>query len=157
MRRALYVPTAFHSQACAYNRYLEASWTHDSEGRMVSVTYPNGGKTYTYSFDALGRPIKLTDNSAVDWAKDVLYNAAGLMTQIKYTTDGTGGSYYTETRQFNALNQLTRLTAPGVIDHEYRFSATQNNGRITQRKDWISGEEITYQYECAGRPAWSRG
>jgi RHS repeat-associated protein len=133
------------------NRYLEASWTHDNEGRMVSVTYPNGGKTYTYSFDALGRPTKLTDNSAVDWAKDVLYNAAGQMTQIKYTTNGTNGSYYTETRQFNALNQLTRLTVPGVIDHEYRFSATQNNGHITQRKDWISGEEITYQYDSLQR------
>jgi RHS repeat-associated protein len=40
---------------------------------------------------------------------------------------------------------------PGVIDHEYRFSATQNNGRITQRKDWISGEEITYQHDALQR------
>jgi hypothetical protein len=35
--------------------------------------------------------------------------------------------------------QLTRLTAPGLLDAEYRYSATQNNGQITQMKDWISG------------------
>ena len=37
------------------------------------------------------------------------------------------------------------------MDHEYRFSATQNDGRITQRKDWVSGEEITYQYDSLNR------
>ena len=57
----------------------------------------------------------------------------------------------TEPRQYNILQQLTRLTVPGVIDHEYRFSATQNDGRITQRKDWVSGEEITYQYDSLNR------
>ena len=67
----------------------------------------------------MGRPIKLTDNSGtpVDWVKDVVYGPAGEMTQIKYTTNGTNGSYYTETRTFNNLLQLTRLTVPGVLDH----------------------------------------
>ena len=37
------------------------------------------------------------------------------------------------------------------MDHEYRFSSTQNDGRITQRKDWVSGEEITYQYDSLNR------
>jgi hypothetical protein len=65
---------------------------------MVSVAYPNGGKMYTYTFDALKRPVRLTDNSAapVDWAKDVLYDAAQRITQIRYTTDGTNGSYHAD-------------------------------------------------------------
>jgi YD repeat-containing protein len=37
------------------------------------------------------------------------------------------------------------------MDHEYRFSATQNDGRLTQRKDWVSGEEIAYQYDSLNR------
>jgi YD repeat-containing protein len=99
------------------------------------------------------RPIKLTDNQAtpVDWVKDVAYNAAGQITTMSYARNPSGSSYYTETRQYNILQQLTRLTVPGVMDHEYRFSATQNDGRLTQRKDWVSGEEITYQYDSLNR------
>ena len=37
------------------------------------------------------------------------------------------------------------------MDHEYRFSATQNDGRITQRTDCISGEAINYQYDSLKR------
>ena len=46
--------------------------------------------------------------------------------------------------QSNALQQLTRMTvvqgSATKFDYECRFSASQNDGRITQRKDWVSGE-----------------
>src|ERR1700730_18534614 len=29
---------------------------YDTEGKMTSVSYPNAGPTYTYSFDSIGRP-----------------------------------------------------------------------------------------------------
>ena len=38
---------------------LSASFVYDDEGRMTSISYPatsGTGPTYTYSFDALGRP-----------------------------------------------------------------------------------------------------
>jgi len=38
-----------------------------------------------------------------------------------------------------------------VQDTEYRFAAGQNNGRITQMKDWVSGEEVTYSYDSLNR------
>ena len=60
-------------------------------------------------------------------------------------------NYATETRQYNSLYQLTRLTASTGMDIEYRYSATQNNGKITQMKNWISGEEVTYQYDAIQR------
>jgi hypothetical protein len=44
----------------------------------------------------------------------------------------TKANYHTETRSYNSLLQLTRLTVPGVIDHEYRHPARQNNGRVSQ-------------------------
>jgi len=72
---------------------LEAGYTYNNEGHMVSSTYPsayklnpaNGnwvwtpGAIYTYAFDSMGRPNKLTDNqpSPLDWTKDVLYGTAG--------------------------------------------------------------------------------
>jgi RHS repeat-associated protein len=46
---------------------------------------------------------------------------------------------------------MTRQTVAGVMDMEYRFSATQNNGRLTQSKDWVTGEEVTYQYDSLQR------
>ena len=36
-------------------------------------------------------------------------------------------------------------------DMAYRYSATQNNGRTTQQKEWVSGEEVTYQYDALQR------
>jgi hypothetical protein len=69
---------------------------------------------------------------------------------------------YNETFAYNVRGQLTRLTADDgnqlhKVDLEYRFSATNNDGRITQMKDWVADEEVNYTYECAGRPAWNRG
>jgi hypothetical protein len=46
---------------------------------------------------------------------------------------------------------MTRLTITGQVDIQYSFSASQNDGRITQRKDWISGEEVTYLHDTLGR------
>jgi RHS repeat-associated protein len=64
---------------------------------------------------------------------------------------------YNETRQYNANLQLTRLSASTGVsvatDFEYRFSATQNNGKITQMKDWVTGEEVTYAYDALNRLA----
>jgi RHS repeat-associated protein len=34
---------------------------------------------------------------------------------------------------------------------EYRYSATQNNGQITQQKNWATAEEVTYQYDSLQR------
>jgi hypothetical protein len=37
------------------------------------------------------------------------------------------------------------------MDMEYRFSATENSGKITSHKDSRSGEEVTYQYDSLQR------
>jgi YD repeat-containing protein len=74
---------------------------------------------------------------------------------------------YHQTRTYNSRLQLTRITAngapdpldpnysfssaPPAVDLEYRFSPTANDGRITQRKDWVTGEEVNYGYDSLGR------
>jgi hypothetical protein len=34
-----------------------------------------------------------------------------------------------------------------VLDLEYKYSATQDNGQITAMKDWTSGEELNYAHD----------
>ncbi len=138
---------------------LDDTASYDNEGRM-STHGPD-----TYAYDALGRPNRLTRHMTVydpgcdcsvwqdiDVVKDVLYGPAGELTQIKMANGllGQSYSYLTETRQYNARLQLTRQTVAGVMDMEYRYPA-QNNGRITQSKDYITGEEVTYTYDSLQR------
>lgn len=159
-------------------RDLDAEYGYNNEGQVTSVKYPawddNGsgswqvvpGAFYWYTFDSMGRPSKMTDNDPqrpVDWVKDVLYGPAGNVTQTRYLeTKGASAPqdvYYLQTHTYNTLFQLTRMTTVReggggggtIMDIVYRFSATQNNGKITQHKDWVSGEEVTYQYDSLQR------
>ncbi|MBY0505369.1 MAG: hypothetical protein K2X03_15755 [Bryobacteraceae bacterium] len=125
-------PTTYNSGGTAVPGYLY-NYTYDSMGR------PSGS---TFQINGAANPQTLVDN--------VLYNAIGQLTQMRWFNLSGGGSQ-TETRQYNALGQLTRLTVPGQLDLEYRFSATANDGRATSQKNYISGEELEYQYDSLGR------
>jgi RHS repeat-associated protein len=101
----------------------------------------------------MGRPTKLTEGgqNPIDWVKEVTYNVAGQITQMKYPRAGSSGYYLTETRSYNNRMEMTRLTVAGEADWEYRYSAMDNNGQITQMKDFVTGEEVTYQYDSLKR------
>jgi RHS repeat-associated protein len=109
---------------------LDASYGWDNEGRMTTQTGPSNGLTETFAYDAMGR---LSNNGAT-------YGPAGEL----LTFNGV-------TRTYNVLGQLTRMTKAGVMDMEYRYTAGQNNGRIWQSKDYVTGEEVTYQYDALNR------
>jgi hypothetical protein len=53
---------------------------------------------------------------------------------------------FQETKTYNALYQMTKQTTTGTggtaADIEYNFAATTNNGRITSRRNLVSGEEV---------------
>jgi len=119
---------------------LDTSQTYDSQGRVLTVTYPDA-KAYTYAYDGVSRPVSLTDNqpTPVAWVNNVQYGLSGELLQMTYA--GT-----TEVRTYNSRLQLT-----AVGSMEYRYSPTQNNGQITQQKDWSSGEEVTYAYDSLQR------
>ena len=78
---------------------------------MTSVGYPLNGPVYTYSFDSMGRPNKLTDNAPtpLDWVKDVLYGVAGQMTQMRYSNGVPGAAYNLETKTYNTRLQMTEV------------------------------------------------
>src|SRR5258708_1394490 len=130
---------------------LDAQWTYDNEGRMTSVKYPDTlsgtGATYNFSYDTLGRINGMTNPGASQTlVNGVSYGVAGQLLGMSYLG-------YTETRVYNSLLQMTRLTTSGSggTDFEYRYSATQNNGKIVSQKDWITGEDVTYLYDSLNR------
>ena len=115
---------------------------------MTSEAYPNSGPTYTYAFDTMGRINGMTDASHNTLVSGITYGPAGQLLTATYLG-------YNETRQYNVLNQLSRLTTTGTggIDLQYSYSATQNNGKIMQTQDNITGEQISYTYDALLRLA----
>src|SRR5205085_11024780 len=62
---------------------------------------------------------------------------------------------YSETRQYNVNNQLTRQTATPAgggqgIDLSYSYPSA-NNGGVQSIADNISGEQVTYTYDQLNR------
>src|SRR5260370_14693089 len=104
-----------------WSQNLDALYNYDNEGRMTSMTYPTAyvgnnppvlqsGPTFTYALDARERPVTMSSNQAT-WkiAEPGPYNASDQITQMDRAKGG--GLEYTETRQYNAVLQLTWLAA----------------------------------------------
>jgi len=163
-QRLQYAPAGWQS-AGGTPLNLDAYYTWDNEGKMTAMEYPgkfsNGDNqpAYTYSYDPMGHLNGMTENfctaAAGDtWPSCLSYNSnqvasasyspAGQMTSLTYDS-------YNETRTYNSLLQMTRMTVPGVMDMQYQYSPTQNNGRITQSTDGILGETVNYTYDALNR------
>ena len=128
------------------NTDLNASWSHDYEGRVTSVTYPlvmaglgqtygtAGGQTYNYGYDANGRLNTMQDPNDPyhGWIiGGAAYGPAGeLLTMSGVVNEG---------RSYNSRLQLTGMN--GVA---YTYAAGANNGKIQSQTD-ATGETVTYQ------------
>ncbi len=151
-----------------WSQNLDALYNYDNEGRMTSMTYPTAyvgnnppalqsGPTFTYALDAMERPITMSSNQ-VTWkiAERVAYNAADQITQMDRAKGG--GLEYTETRQYNALLQMTSLAAnQGQYSYTYTYSGTQNNGRMVQSVDSVAGQTVNYTYDTLNRLSAATG
>ena len=113
---------------------------------MTSVGYPDGS-TFTYSFDTMMRPSGMTQG-ATTVVNNVSYGPANELLSMSY---GAVLGNMTETRQYNSMLQLTRLTIPGQIDVQYNFGSGSKNGKIYSQTDYISGETVSYQYDALNR------
>jgi YD repeat-containing protein len=96
----------------------------------------------------LGRLASFTATAAGGVAAQTIASGAQYNHFSALTSLNVLGS--TETRTYNVLGQLTRITGLG-LDLEYTFSTTQNDGKITAQKNWVSGEEVAYQYDSLER------
>ena len=135
---------------------------YDNEGRRTSLRYPthytsgtytaNNGRKLIYGFDSVGRLSTVNQETGGALISAINYNAAWQVTSWTRAWDTNPSA--SETFDFNAAGQLTRqklLNPSTLVDVEYRYSASNNDGRLWQRKNWVSGEEVTYQYDQLGR------
>jgi RHS repeat-associated protein len=129
---------------------------YSDEGKVLSVSYPEtwawsnsgndlvstAGPAYTYTFDAMYRPMELKDQNNNMVVNNVSYNAANQLL-----------TFNTETHTYNNLNQMTQLVITGTqpLNISYNFTAGQNNGKIASQTDNLSGETVTYQYDSLNR------
>jgi hypothetical protein len=79
----------------------------------------------------------------------ISYNAANQFLTINYGTS--------ETRTYNALNQLVTLSAQDgatmVENLTYNYPAGANNGKLSSMYNAVSGETVTYTYDSLNRMA----
>ena len=137
---------------------LTATYQWDNEGRMTQIGYPmcwhNGpppsGRLLAMQYDNMGRLNGMTQDIG-DGPQPVAsagYGPAGEVLNLSYFG-------VNETRTYNSLLQLTRMTAnPGggnVMDMQYNYSSTQNNGRIASSNDYVTGENVSYSYDALNR------
>jgi len=135
--------------------------TYPTTGSQFTTTYSNPQtftytpSTFTYAYDTMGRPNSLTAGYFAlngylyppyqnKWVQNVTYDYAGRQSSLQY---GDGSyNYMTESKTWNGSGQLASVSWGG-IGMTYSYSATQNNGQITQAVDTVSGETIVYQYD----------
>ena len=133
---------------------LNAFYQYDIEGRVTGLQYPSwwNGSTTTagphvgYSFDTMGRPIKLTDLVAnTDMISNASYGSAGQLTDF-------WGPQFSESYSYNSLLQKTRV-ANYTVNKLYNYPATGNNGKIVSEHDNNTLEDVNYTYDSLNRLA----
>ena len=109
---------------------LQASWTYDSEGRVLTVTYPTWqgcstcygvyGSSYTSAYDAMGRLNTMTDTvNSHTLVSGMTYGVANEHLQL---TSGYTAGVNSETRTFNGMFQLTQLQVGSALNIQYNVS-----------------------------------
>ncbi len=151
---------------------LQAQYAWDTQGRMTSMTYPSGA-AMTYGFDAMGRPITMTQivGSQTLQAGGATYGSAGQVLSFggaastgTIAWNGTLTPSFAsvgETLTYNSMLQLIHLTgtiasAPSEVvttpvDIQYVYNAGHNNGRVAQTIDNVLGETVNYTYDYLHR------
>ena len=169
------------NQPIAAPAALDVYYTFNQAGQIATTTYPTTGSqftttysnpqtftytpsTFTYAYDTMGRPNSLTvGNFALNgylyppsqnkWVQNVTYDYAGRRSSLQYW-DGSY-NYMTESKTWNGSGQLASVSWSDAFNTsgsmQYSYSATQNNGQITQAVDTVSGETIVYQYDLLKR------
>ncbi len=148
---------------------LDAAYTWDNQGRMSTMVPPGGGigggtpNQYAGTYDPMGRLSGMTEATCQTLAGSgcSAYNPGSTVATATYGPAGemTGLTYdvFSETRTYNPMFQLTRMTTVSggqtVMDMAYTFSRTQNNGQITLSTDEVSGVSVVYTYDTLNRLA----
>jgi RHS repeat-associated protein len=126
---------------------LDSSYMYNNEGEVISLTYPNSGASYNYSYDNMYRLNGMTTSSGTTVVNGVTYNPANQMLSMYYGVS--------ESRSYNVLNQLTNISTSAppypAQNLTYNYPTGTNNGKISSMYNAISGETISYSYDSLNR------
>ena len=105
---------------------------------------PTAGLQYDVNGRLNGMTMDDHDGHGAQSFANATYTPAGQLYQLSW-------GFWQETDTYNSLNQLTNQSIGGVLNMTYNYSATQNNGRIANSQDAITGENTTYSYDALNR------
>lgn len=145
-------------------------YSYDSLDRLTDVSYPaqygtgnNPRKIVHRDYDVASRSSGLKVNG-VDYASQILYNAASQATSI---TVGTGANQVTETNDYDPITDLLsrqRVQRPGAtmldLSYEYLRAGTSSGRtgqltRITNNRN--DNRSRSYSYDALGRLKQAQG
>lgn len=154
----------------ALSASLLMQYGYNSLGMLSQVTYPATvtgagvavpGRIYNYTYDAMNRPVGETEQlnggaPQLTLVDNVQYGTADVIQQMRWYPTAGGSASFTENRTYDSLYQLTSIRTKNQANAdqmyvEYRFPAANNDGRITSMKDYVTGEEVQYQYDALQR------
>ena len=135
-------------------------YSYDTRGNLTNMSYPDASQV-SFAYDALGRCIRFTN--ARGQTIEYQYNQAGLLIgkdlpggiHLSYSYDahrnlvsasGPGGS---TTYEYNALDQLTKVTYPNGRWLAFEYNSAGRRSRISDQ----SGYGAAYTYDAVGRLA----
>lgn len=131
------------------------SFEYDSEAKMQYMVYPSG-KRVKYTYDDMARHTGLRQvqpgGAEPEIVNNVTYGRAGQLKTISWLTES--GQWAGQSWSYNNRMQMSdyNYTGPGgPVSHTYKYSDTQNDGKLWRRKDNISGEEVEYTYDTLHR------
>jgi RHS repeat-associated protein len=133
------------------------TYTYDSHGMVTYMAVQGVG--YWYTLNNMEQQVGLGD-TGLNWGSNATYNAAGQLTGATFRSYGPGVTQWTETRSFNAMQQLTRIqqvnsnNSAVLMDMTYNYpAAPQNNGQVSSTVDAVTRETIAYHYDALKRLA----
>ena len=135
--KSVTVANCVNPGVCGSASPLTISATYDGEGHRQTMTTPIGA--YTYSYDQMERATGMTDTPSGNvYVNGISYSVANQMTAISYASVA-GHPLTNETRTYNSLLQLTKITDSG-INLTYNYVAGSDNRKISSVQNGVSGE-----------------
>ena len=147
------------------------TYTYDTARRLTREVDTGGGTTTRdYTFDTRGNRTRMTVTGAQAYTVNYAYDLNNrLLTEGRrgrnplvtvFTYDNNGNQltsvtiFETETRTYNAFNQLTQVSRPGMtVDYTYRpdgLRLSKSMGNITTTHVWDGGHIVAERNQAGG-------
>ena len=125
------------------------SYVYDTEGNLYRVTDHIAGKTYTLSYDFLGRLMRVEDEKGC--ASQYTYDANNNMTRLRYETAGehTGIRYAYDKDSRESETKI--VASAGTVSRATAYDAWGRVSAQDWKKDSAAIFHVGYEYPDSGK------